>query len=134
MNAYAKQGNPEAVERIMKDMQVIDQLAPDLHSYSSQIVAWSRSCRGIQAAIQAEAILDKMFLQSSISSSEVVPNEVIFSGVVDAWARSGTGDAGVEAERVLRRWLATVGSKFETKKLSRRVRYRKNKSFNVIFK
>ena len=100
MNAYAKQGDPKAVQRIFQEMQVIDGILPDARSYSSLINAWSRSRQGRKGACQAEAIFDGM-LNSNDGDAVVHPNEIIIAGVVDAWAKSGEIDAGVQAERML---------------------------------
>jgi len=85
---------------------------PTVHSYSYAISAWTK-CESEQAAVYAENILDRLFQdydevlksegEHSAYAAELKPNNIVFNSVIDAWARSGSPDAGNKAEALLHR-------------------------------
>jgi len=116
--AYANIGTTEAAERatsILERMEYMKEFGglvkPSVHSYSITISAWAK-CESETAAVNAENILNRLFedydevLQSEDQGNyarELKPNNIVFNSVIDAWARSGSPDAGEKAEALLRR-------------------------------
>mmetsp|Transcript_24307 Transcript_24307/g.52520 ORF Transcript_24307/g.52520 Transcript_24307/m.52520 type:complete len:830 (+) Transcript_24307:85-2574(+) len=109
IGAYANMGNPEAAAKataILERMEYLKEfgksLRPTVHSYSIAISAWAK-CESATAAANAENILNRLFAgydelllsgEESKYVEQLKPNNIVFNSVIDAWARSGSPDAG----------------------------------------
>jgi hypothetical protein len=112
MDAYAKIGNPQGVQRILRRMEslthnntnkshhhnhptVLPPLRPDAFSMSILATAWAKS-RTKDAAQNAEAILSYM------DSNGIVPNTVTYNAVLSAIAAGNQLDKAIKAEGIVR--------------------------------
>lgn len=70
-------------------------LAVNVYAVNSVLHHWSKSNRGVEGAIGATALLNRM-------KEEGLVDTISYNTVIDAWARSGAEDAGAKAESILR--------------------------------
>ena len=104
INGYAKCGQSERAERVLKLMEEYHiqrnyaEFKPDVVKYSSVITAYAR--RG--DAQKASAILRRMEqTYERTRDPDVKPNTLTYTAVIDAWARSRHPQAARCAEEVL---------------------------------
>ena len=118
ISSWAAIGTVEAAEKAtallekMEYMQKFGSVKPTVHSYSIAISAWAK-CQNEVAAENAELILNRLFenydqvLQNDQEESGYIetlkPNGIVFNSVIDAWANSGSINAGEQAEALLHR-------------------------------
>jgi hypothetical protein len=121
MSTYAAIGNVESAEKattILERMEYLKRfghsIKPTVHSYSIAISAWAK-CAIPEAAEMAEGILNRfmkeydevlLLLQNEKLfqyEEEIRPNNVVFNSVMDAWASSGSAEAGEKAQSLLHR-------------------------------
>lgn len=121
MSTYAAIGNVESAEKattILERMEYLKRfghsIKPTVHSYSIAISAWAK-CGIPEAAEMAEGILNRfmkeydevlLLLQNEKLfqyEEEIRPNNVVFNSVMDAWASSGSAEAGEKAQALLHR-------------------------------
>ena len=120
MSTYAAIGNVESAEKattILERMEYLKRfghsIKPTVHSYSIAISAWAK-CAIPEAAEMAEGILNRfmkeydevLLLQNEKLfqyEEEIRPNNVVFNSVMDAWASSGSAEAGEKAQALLDR-------------------------------
>jgi hypothetical protein len=119
MDAYAKVGNPQGVQRILRRMREIrrnhksetpgstriqngrsaldfSHLVPDVISMSTLATAWAKS-RSPEASAMVESILCYM------ETKDLVPNLITYNSVLHAVATSGglKMDRGMRAQRII---------------------------------
>ena len=123
MSTYAAIGNVESAEKattILERMEYLKRfghsIKPTVHSYSIAISAWAK-CGIPEAAEMAEGILNRfmkeydevlllLLLQNEKLfqyEEEIRPNNVVVNSVMDAWACSGSAEAGEKAQALLHR-------------------------------
>eukprot|EP00584_Thalassiosira_punctigera_P010098 CAMPEP_0172544400 /NCGR_PEP_ID=MMETSP1067-20121228/14566_1 /TAXON_ID=265564 ORGANISM="Thalassiosira punctigera, Strain Tpunct2005C2" /NCGR_SAMPLE_ID=MMETSP1067 /ASSEMBLY_ACC=CAM_ASM_000444 /LENGTH=786 /DNA_ID=CAMNT_0013330959 /DNA_START=203 /DNA_END=2563 /DNA_ORIENTATION=- len=118
IGAYANIGNPEAAEKataILERMEYLKEFGgsvrPTVHSYSIAISAWTK-CESEAAAVNAENILNRLFEnydrllrneEYGQHVEELMPNNIVFNSAIDAWARSGSPEAGEKSLALLHR-------------------------------
>ena len=118
ISAWAALGTAQAAEKAtallekMEYMQEFGSVKPTVHTYSISISAWAK-CQNEVAAENAELILNRLFenydkvLQNDQEESgyaeTLTPNGIVFNSVIDAWANSGSVNAGDRAEALLHR-------------------------------
>lgn len=97
MNAYAKSGSAQKAQSILTRMEKEEHMAPNTVSYNTVLHSFAKSTGGLDAAIEAETILQKMHL---LSASEM-PDVASYVAVIDCWAKSGTRNSGEKASSLL---------------------------------
>ena len=97
MDAIANSGQPDAGEQVEALIKIVRKkgLMAGTLCYTIAIKAWNRAKRGRDGAEATQRILDEMPPQPSIYT---------YSGVINAWAKSGLHSLGaLRAEAILRR-------------------------------
>lgn len=101
MDGYAKVGNPEGVQRILRRMETVrsehnhlSHLKPDVFSMSTLATAWAKS-RLPEAAVKAEGILRYMDVR------KLTPNTITYNTVLHALAVGNQIDKAVRAEDIV---------------------------------
>ena len=120
IGAWAAIGTVEAAEKatgILEKMEYLQEFGgsvkPTVHSYSIVISAWGK-CQSEMAAQNAENILNRLFEnydnvllkrvdQNEYYADQLKPNGIVFNSAIDAWAMSGSPNAGEKAETLLHR-------------------------------
>ena len=103
MDAHAKVGNPDGVQRILKKMldlrkghENMGHLQPDVFSMSTLATAWTKS-RSPESSKKAEAILEYMRLRN------MPPNTVTYNAVLNAMANGKEIDKAIRIEDLIKR-------------------------------
>jgi hypothetical protein len=114
MDAYAKIGNPEGVQRILRRMEFLRtsvnntnnehndfaHLHADEFSMSTLATAWAKNKnRSVEAAQKAEAILQYMYIK------DLVPNTITYNTVLHAIAVGNQCDRALRAEDIVQRMI-----------------------------
>ena len=100
MNAYAKSGSAQKAQSILTRMEKEEHLGPNTVSYNTVLHSFAKSTGGLEAAIEAETILQKMHLLSATDES-VMPDVASYVAVIDCWAKSGARNSGEKASGLL---------------------------------
>eukprot|EP01082_Thalassiosira_pseudonana_P013552 g12230.t1.1.5e17418b g12230 g12230.t1 contig6:1503044-1505148(-) len=118
IGAYTNMGTREAAEQatsILERMEYLREFGdgsvkPTVYSYSLVISAWAK-CGSFDAATFAENTLNRLLEsyeqvvnqegEDSVYAGELRPNSIVFNSVIDAWACSGSQEAGSKAEDLL---------------------------------
>lgn len=88
----------ELLDRVRRRYEETDDpdLAVNVYAVNSVLHHWSKSNRGVEGAIGATDLLNRM-------KEEGLVDTISYNSVIDAWARSGAGDSGAKAESILRK-------------------------------
>jgi hypothetical protein len=84
-------------QAMLKEMERSSTTKPDTITYNTVIKGWSKSNGGVEAAIEAEKLLQIMLQKGG----RVKPDVITYSSVIYCWAKSGHPDAAIQAERIL---------------------------------
>ena len=105
INAHAKSrrpGSAKKAERLLKDMELSNNVRPNAYCYTSVIDAWAKT-RSKGSTSRAVSILDRLLIKYRGGDKSMRPSVVSFAAVMDAWASSGEGVfAAKQAEELLR--------------------------------
>ena len=104
MDAYAKRGKAKDAQRILKLMIATKYVTPNTRSYNILMQAWTRASND---RVQTAELLENFLLTmlTSQTNNVPVPDEVTFTIVIHAWAKSG---AGLKAARSAVRLLNSM--------------------------
>jgi hypothetical protein len=73
---------------LLEELEQVRKLQPDIITYNSVLSAWSRCTGNINAASQAERILQEMIVKSKANPEAPRPNTVSYNTVLHAWSKS----------------------------------------------
>ena len=105
VDAYAKIGDPEGAEAILRRLENLwkagnEKVKPDTILYHTVIDAWARSGKR-DAPKRAEAILQHMEQLNQQGHEDIYPDTISYSAVINAWAKSREKGAAHRAEGIL---------------------------------
>ena len=96
LNAWARSRSPDAPDRAKSILSRMWELCdrfetrPDNVSYNILIDCWAKSGRK-DSALQAEAVLRDVQKMHDSGVKDILPNAVIYTSVINAWAQNGDG-------------------------------------------
>lgn len=104
LQAFARTGNSRGAKQVLSEMEKIfeedpitSNVQPDSMAYSLVVNALAESNGGEKAALDAEALLRRMFyLHSNGINRNAKPNAYTYEAVITAWAKSRTGTKGAK--------------------------------------
>ena len=86
---------------LLQELQQLRKMQPDIITYNSVLSAWSKSSGHINAAPQAERILQEMIINSKANPVAPRPNTVSYNTVLHAWSKSTKPIAVQRASAIL---------------------------------
>ncbi len=86
---------------LLQELQQLRKMQPDIITYNSVLSAWSKSSGHINAAPQAERILQEMIINSKANPAAPRPNTVSYNTVLHAWSKSTKPIAVQRASAIL---------------------------------
>lgn len=86
---------------LLQELQQERSLQPDIITYNSVLSAWSKSSGHVNAAPQAERILQEMIIKTKANSTAPRPNTVSYNTVLHAWSKSTKTIAVQRASAIL---------------------------------
>ncbi len=108
IDAWAKAGEPERAESILREMDSEKTLAvkPNVITYGSAMNGWSRSGR----PERVQALYDEMLQKHQAGEADLRPNSFTYDILISAWLKSQQPDAVSNAQRVFDDMMASYRS------------------------